>query len=77
MNLRRISEALDAHDESCTYEVIEIRMAQFEIDRLGWTEILGIPLVADPEQGTGTFRLVCNRPNLTPDAAEHREVVKA
>jgi hypothetical protein len=36
-------------------------MNPFEIDRLGWDEIRGLPLVGDPQLGTGRFRIVCSR----------------
>jgi len=36
-------------------------MNPFEIDRLGWEEIRGLPLVPDPEMGTGSFKIVCSR----------------
>jgi hypothetical protein len=36
-------------------------MNPFEIERLGWEEIRGLPVVGDPEIGTGRFRIVCSR----------------
>ena len=36
-------------------------MNPFEVERLGWEEIRGLPVVADPELGTGRFRIVCSR----------------
>ena len=36
-------------------------MNPFEVERLGWEEIRGLPIVADPEIGTGRFRIVCSR----------------
>ena len=36
-------------------------MNPFEIDRLGWEEIRGLPLVPDDEMGTGRFKIVCSR----------------
>ena len=36
-------------------------MNPFEVERLGWEEIRGLPVVADPEIGTGRFRIVCSR----------------
>ena len=36
-------------------------MNPFEVERLGWDEIRGLPVVADPEIGTGRFRIVCSR----------------
>ena len=36
-------------------------MNPFEIERLGWQEIRGLPIVGDPDLGTGRFRIVCSR----------------
>lgn len=36
-------------------------MNPFEVERLGWEEIRGLPVIADPEIGTGRFRIVCSR----------------
>ena len=36
-------------------------MNPFEVGRLGWEEVRGIPIVGDPEIGTGRFRIVCSR----------------
>jgi len=34
-------------------------MNPFEVERLGWDDIMGIPIVGDLQIGTGRFRLVC------------------
>ena len=60
-NLEAISKAIDHHNEGCPYPASEVRMNPFEVERLGWEEIRGIPVVADPEIGTGRFRIVCSR----------------
>ena len=60
-NLEAISKAIDQHNENCPFPAGEVRMNPFEIERLGWEEIRGLPLVADPELGTGRFRIVCSR----------------
>ena len=36
-------------------------MSPFEVERLGWEEIRGLPIVADPNLSTGRFRIVCSR----------------
>ena len=36
-------------------------MNPFEVERLGWEEIRGLPVVPDPAIGTGRFRIVCSR----------------
>lgn len=36
-------------------------MNPFEIERLGWEEIRGLPLVGDPQLATGRFRIICSQ----------------
>lgn len=59
-NLEAISKAIDQHNSNCPFPAAEVRMNPFEVERLGWDEIRGLPLVADPEVGTGRFRIVCS-----------------
>lgn len=58
-NLEAISRAIDQHNQNCPFPASEVRMNPFEIERLGWEEIRGLPLVGDPELSTGRFRIVC------------------
>jgi hypothetical protein len=60
-NLEAISRAIDQHNASCPFPASEVRMNPFEIERLGWEEIRGLPIIGDPELGTGRFRIVCSR----------------
>ena len=60
-NLEAISKAIDQHNSSCPFPAAEVRMNPFEVERLGWEEIRGLPIVPDPELGTGRFRIVCSR----------------
>jgi hypothetical protein len=60
-NLEAISKAIDQHNRSCPYPASEVRMNPFELERLGWDEIRGLPIVGDPELSTGRFRIVCSR----------------
>ena len=60
-NLEAISRAIDQHNANCPYPAAEVRMNPFEVERLGWDEIRGLPIVPDPELGTGRFRIVCSR----------------
>jgi hypothetical protein len=60
-NLEAISKAIDQHNAACPYPAAEVRMNPFEIERLGWDQIRGLPLLPDPELGTGRFRIVCSR----------------
>jgi hypothetical protein len=70
-NLEAISKAIDAHNSSCPFPASEVRMNPFEVERLGWETIRGLPIVADPEIGTGRFRIVCSREG---DGAELEEL---
>jgi hypothetical protein len=60
-NLEAISQAIDQHNLNCAYPAAEVRMNPFEVERLGWDQIRGLPVVPDPEIGTGRFRIVCSR----------------
>ncbi|MGH2950849.1 MAG: hypothetical protein ACRDKX_02245 [Solirubrobacterales bacterium] len=60
-NLEAISKAIDRHNANCPFPASEVRMNPFEVERLGWEEIRGLPVVADPAIGTGRFRIVCSR----------------
>lgn len=70
LNLEAIDKALKQHDERCEYPVREIRMSPFEVERLGWEDYRGIPIVGDGDIGTGRFRLVCDKPLLDPKDIE-------
>ena len=60
-NLEAISRAIEQHNANCPFPAAEVRMNPFEVERLGWDEIRGLPVVPDPEIGTGRFRIVCSR----------------
>ena len=60
-NLEAISKAIDHHNATCPFPASEVRMNPFEVERLGWDTIRGLPLVADAAIGTGRFRIVCSR----------------
>lgn len=59
-NLKVISAAIDWHTHTCGEPLVEIRMSPFEVERLDWPEVRGVPIVADPAIPTGVFRLVCS-----------------
>ena len=73
-NLEAISKAIDTHNAECEFPASEVRMNPFEIERLGWDTIRGLPLVPDGEIGTGRFRIVCSR-DLEDDGLEIVEAV--
>lgn len=60
-NLEAIAKAIDQHNSNCPFPAAEVRMNPYEVERLGWGEIRGLPIVGDAEIGTGRFRIVCSR----------------
>jgi hypothetical protein len=60
-NLEVISKAIDEHNNSCEWPAVTVEMNPFEVDRLGWDEIRGLPIRPNPDLGTGSFRIVCAR----------------
>ncbi len=60
-NLEAIARAIERHNSTCPFPASEVRMNPFEVERLGWEEIRGLPIIGDPEIGTGRFRIVCSR----------------
>jgi hypothetical protein len=60
-NLEAISKAIDRHNANCPFPAAEVRMNPYEVERLGWDEVRGLPVVGDPAIGTGRFRIVCSR----------------
>jgi hypothetical protein len=74
-NLEAISKAIDQHNASCPFPAAEVRMNPFEVERLGWEQIRGLPVVADPAISTGRFRIVCSREEGEDAGIEELEVV--
>jgi hypothetical protein len=60
-NLEAISKAIDHHNATCEFPAVAIEMNPFEIERLGWDSIRGLPIRPNPSIGTGSFRVVCAR----------------
>jgi hypothetical protein len=71
-NLEAISRAIDQHNATCEYPAVAVEMNPFEVDRLGWDEIRGLPIRPNPDLGTGSFRVVCGG-----EEGEPGEVVEA
>jgi hypothetical protein len=71
-NLEAISKAIDQHNAECEYPAVAVELAPFEVERLGWDTIRGLPIRPNPELGTGRFRIVCAR-----EEGELDEVVEA
>src|SRR4029077_5076668 len=73
-NLEAISRAIDQHNANCPFPAAEVRMNTFEVERLRWGQIRGLPVVPDAEIGTGRFRIVCSR-DLDGEGIEEVEAV--
>jgi hypothetical protein len=73
-NLEAISRAIDQHNRNCPFPAAEVRMNPFEVERLGWEEIRGLPIVPDAEIGTGRFRIICSR-DLEGEGIEEAEAL--
>jgi hypothetical protein len=71
-NLEAIYKAIDHHDATCEYPAVAVAMNPFEVERLGWDSIRGLPIRPDGNVGTGTFRIVCGGEEL-----EEEETVEA
>jgi hypothetical protein len=73
-NLEAISRAIDQHNQSCPFPAAEVRMNPFEVERLGWDQIRGLPVVPDSAISTGRFRIVCSR-ELDDTGLEETEAI--
>jgi hypothetical protein len=71
-NLEAISKAIDHHNATCEYPAVAVAMNPFEVERLGWETIRGLPIRPDGAVGTGAFRIVCGGEEL-----EESEAVEA
>jgi hypothetical protein len=66
-NLEAISKAIDQHARNCEWPAVAIEMSPFELERLGWDSVRGLPLRPNPSMGTGSFRVVCAREEGEPE----------
>ena len=69
-NLEAISKAIDAHNAGCEYPAVAIEMNPFELERLGWDSIRGLPIRGNPALETGAFTVVCAREEGQPEEEE-------
>lgn len=77
-NLEVIAKAIDQHNRNCQRgPAIEVRMNPFEVERLDWDNVKGVPIVADKDIGTGRFRVVCAGERNNAEEAEATEAVSA
>lgn len=73
-NLAAIDAALKQHDADCGAPVREIQMNHYEVERLGWDDFKGIPIVGTKFVGTGRFRLICDGPAHEQETSEEETV---
>ena len=74
-NLEAISQAIDHHNGSCEWPAVAVELNPFEVERLGWDSIRGLPIRPNPDLGTGSFRIVCAREDGLPAEEEAVEAV--
>ncbi|MGH2751605.1 MAG: hypothetical protein ACRDK3_12140, partial [Actinomycetota bacterium] len=65
-NLEAISRAIDEHAANCEWPAVAIELNPFEVERLGWDSIRGLPIRGNPALETGTFEVVCAREEREP-----------
>jgi hypothetical protein len=73
-NLEAISRAIDAHNSNCPFPAVAVAMNPFEVERLGWDTIRGLPIRPEPNLGTGSFRILCQKDE---GLEQEEEVVEA
>ena len=74
-NLEAISKAIDQHERACEYPTLAVLMNPFEVERLGWEEIRGVPVRPDEQIGTGRFEILCAGDGEEPGLEETVEAV--
>ena len=75
-NLEVIVKAIEQHDRNCEYPAVAVAMNPYEVERLGWETIKGLPIRTDPNLGTGRFDVICAG-DENEDPAEEAESVDA
>jgi hypothetical protein len=74
-NLEAISKAIDHHNTTCEWPAVAVAMNPYEVERLGWDSIRGLPIRSDPNLGTGRFRVICGRDEADETEEETVEAV--
>jgi hypothetical protein len=74
-NLEAISRAIDQHNSSCEWPAVAVAMNPYEVERLGWDSIRGLPIRPDPNLGTGRFNVICGRDEVDETEEETVEAV--
>jgi hypothetical protein len=79
-NFEAIAKAKSDHNNQCPFPPHTVRMHPFEIERMEWEvgdTIAGLVLEADPNLGTGAFRLVCDGMDPPELELEETDVIAA
>lgn len=74
-NLEAIVKAIEQHDRNCDYPAVAVAMNPYELERLGWDTIKGLPIRSDPNLGTGRFNVICGGDEEEPGLEESVEAV--
>ena len=74
-NLEAIVKAIEQHDRNCEFPAIAVAMNPFEVERLGWDTIKGLPVHADPKLETGRFEVICEGDGREMEKEEPVEAV--
>ena len=74
-NLEAISRTIDRYDRNCEYPAVAVAMNPYEVERLGWDSIRGLPIRSDPNLGTGRFNVICGGDEEEPGLEESVEAV--
>jgi hypothetical protein len=74
-NLEAISKAIDDHNANCEWPAVAVLMNPFEVERLGWDSIRGLPIRPDGSIGTGQFRIQCAKDEGLEEEVETVEAV--
>jgi len=74
-NLEAIAKAIEQHERTCEYPTLAILMNPYEVERLGWEDIRGIPIRPEPKVSTGRFEILCAGDGEEPGLEESVEAV--
>lgn len=74
-NLEAIVKAVEDHNLRCTFPPTAVAMNPFEVERLGWDTIVGLPIVGDSALSTGRFRVLCDKDSEPEEGTAEEQVV--
>ena len=72
-NLAVIVAALKHHDRVCDEPALAVLMHPFEVERLGWEDVQGVPVKPEPRIQPGRFEILCDGEGSHPPAREAEE----